>query len=55
MKEGSLFCFVCLSHGDLPSRGTSCNALGIVEKPSMSRGAPSWFHTVSTSGEVLEY
>jgi len=33
-----------------------CHALGGVGKPSMSKGASSWFHNVSNyNGEVIEY
>jgi len=47
---------VCLSHGDLSNHSASCHTLGTVGKPSMSRGAPSWFHNVPTyGGEVIEY
>jgi hypothetical protein len=44
-------CFVC--HVEFFQ--TSC-ALGIIGKPLMSRGAPSWFHNILTyGGEFIEY
>jgi hypothetical protein len=40
----------------VPNHGISCHALSIIEKHSMSKGASSCFHNVSTSGEeVIEY
>jgi len=45
------FVFVC--HVEIFQ--TSC-ALGIIGKPLMSRGAPSWFHNILTyGGEFIEY
>ncbi len=50
-----LVCFDCLSFSDLPNI-TSCFTLGIVGKHLMRKGAPIWFHNVSTyGGEVIEY
>jgi hypothetical protein len=49
MKKGCLIVlfglFVTLN---LPNDTTFCHALNIVGKPSMSKGAPSWFHHIST-------
>ncbi len=48
-------CFV-LSSWDLPNHGTSCQALGIFGKLSMSRGALTWFASVSSYDvEVIDY
>jgi hypothetical protein len=45
MKQGSLFCFIC--HAEVFSNHvTSCRALSIFRKLSMSRGALSWFEIV---------
>jgi hypothetical protein len=51
------FClFACLPHWDLSNYGASCHTLGTIGKPSMSRGALSWFHNGLTyGGEVIEY
>lgn len=50
MKKGCLIVllglFVTLN---LPNNTVFCHVLSIVGKPSMSRGAPSWFHRVSTN------
>jgi len=36
--------------------GTSCHALGTIEKPTMRKHARSWFHNVATyNEEVIEY
>ncbi len=57
MKEDQLFvCLFCSSSLDLPNHNASSCAFGIVGKPLMSNGAPSWFHNVLSYGEkVIEY
>ncbi len=52
----TIVCLLCLWCRDLPNQGTSCCSFGTIAKPSMSRGAPSLFHNVSTyGGEVIEF
>jgi hypothetical protein len=51
MKEGNLFLLFILH----PKPRLSCCALGIVGKPLISTGLPSWFHNVlKYGGEVIE-
>jgi hypothetical protein len=40
------FILFCLSRWNLPNHCTSCYALGIFGKVSMSKGAPTWFETI---------
>jgi hypothetical protein len=37
-----------LSCSDLPNHQASCEPVGTIWKPLMSRGALSWFHNFST-------
>jgi hypothetical protein len=57
MKEGCLFVlfslFVCRIE-IFPNPSASCHVLGTTGERWMSKGAPSWFHNVSTyDGEKL--
>jgi hypothetical protein len=45
-------CLLCLCRWDLPNPDVSCHALLYDWKCLMSRGAPSWFHNVSTYSAV---
>jgi hypothetical protein len=48
--------FVCLSHWNHPNHDVSFHVLGTIQKPSMSGGASSRIHDVSTySGKNIEY
>jgi len=58
-EERLFACFIylfCLSHWDLPNHGASCRTLGTIGKPSMDKGATSWFHNFLTYiVKVIEY
>ncbi len=52
----SIVCFVCQVEISQTMAWHLCHALGGVGKPSMTKGASSWFHNVSNyNGEVIEY
>jgi hypothetical protein len=55
MYEGRLFAwFLC--HIKISQTMVHLATLGVVVKPSMSKGGSSWFHIVSKySGEVMNY
>jgi hypothetical protein len=54
MKEGCLF--VLFIYHVKPYHNAFCHTLDIIGKPSMNKGATTWFHNVLTyGGKFIEY